>query len=83
MITKIITNQMVGRPKQANELPNQLAELIIDGWTETQIIRLAQMRGKYNPDFDDYTLTPSKQMIAEQNRLIFVRWLYRSGRLQG
>jgi hypothetical protein len=83
MITKSITDQEVIDVKQANELPNQLAELIILGWTEAQIIRLAQMRGKYHSNFDDYTITPSRQMIVEQKRLVFARWLYRSGRLQG
>jgi hypothetical protein len=83
MKTEIIARQIGSSTQQSSDLPKQLAELMILGWTESQIIRLAQMRGKYSDSFDDDTLALSRQTVAQQNRLSFARWLYQNGRLKG
>ena len=69
-------------PNQTTELIDKLNEMVVSGWTEGQIIRLAQMRGSYKRNFDQPIIAASHLSTAEKAQLTFFRWLYRGGRLQ-
>lgn len=78
----IILNRSHTDPNQTTELIDKLNEMLVSGWTERQIIRLAQMRGIYKQNFDEPVIVSSHLSTAQKGQLTFFRWLYRGGRLQ-